>query len=116
VTAAQLDVALRQTEVVTVSNAYSVIDRRDEVVLQRCEKEGIAYLPWFPLGGGSLARGTAVRANDAVREVADRRRLAAASAACDGAFPGTSRASHLEEKVAAASVQLTLRSRIGSGN
>jgi aryl-alcohol dehydrogenase-like predicted oxidoreductase len=75
VTVGQLDIALRHTEVVTVSNAYSVIDRRDEAVVERCGKEGIAYLPWFPLGGGSVARGTAVRAYDAVREIADRRRL-----------------------------------------
>jgi aryl-alcohol dehydrogenase-like predicted oxidoreductase len=75
VTVGQLDIALRHTEVVTVSNAYSVIDRRDEAVVERCEKEGIAYLPWFPLGGGSFARGTAVRAYDAVRGIADRRRL-----------------------------------------
>jgi pyridoxine 4-dehydrogenase len=116
VTVAQLDVALRQTEVVTVSNAYSVIDRSDEAVLERCEKEGIAYLPWFPLGGGSVARGAALRASDAVREIADRRHLTPTQVALAWLLhrspvmvpiPGTSRVTHLEENVAAASVQLT---------
>jgi len=117
VTAAQLDVALRRTEVVTVSNPYSVVDRRDEAVLERCEREGIAYLPWFPLGGGSVARGgTAFRADDAVREIADRRRLTPAQVALAWLLqrspamlpiPGTSRVTHLEENIAAASVQLT---------
>jgi len=116
VTAGQLDRARRHTDVVTVSNAYSVIDRRDEAVLKRCESEGIAYLPWFPLGGGSVARGTAVRANDPVREVAYRRRLTPTQVALAWLLhrspimlpiPGTSRIVHLEENVAAASVQLT---------
>jgi pyridoxine 4-dehydrogenase len=116
VNAAQVDVALRNTKVVTVSNAYSVIDRRDDAVLERCEKEGIAYLPWFPLGGGSVARGTAVRSYDALREIAYRRRLTPTQVALAWLLyrspvmlpiPGTSRVTHLEENVAAASVQLT---------
>ena len=116
VTAAQLDVAMRHTEVVTVSNVYSVFDRRDDAVLERCEREGIAYLPWFPLGGGSVPRGTAVRAYDAVREIADRRRLTEAQVALAWLLhrspvilpiPGTSRVAHLDENVAAASVVLT---------
>jgi len=116
VTAAQLDVALRHTEVVTVSNAYSVIDRRDEAVLERCEREGIAYLPWFPLAGGGVARGSGVGAYDAVREIADRRRVTPTQVALAWLLhrspvmlpiPGTSRVAHLEENVAAAVVQLT---------
>ncbi len=116
VTAGQLDIALRHTEVVTVSNAYSVIDRRDAAVLERCEREEIAYLPWFPLGGGSVARGTAVLAYDAVREIADSRRLTSTQVALAWLLhrspvmlpiPGTSRVTHLEENVAAASVHLT---------
>lgn len=58
VTAAQLDVALGQTEIVTVSNLYSVVDRRDDALVERCEREGISYLPWFPLGGGRLGGGS----------------------------------------------------------
>ena len=116
VTVAQLDAALRRTQVVTVSNAYSVIDRRDDGVLERCETDGIAYLPWFPLGGGSVARGTAVRAYDGLREIANRRRLTEAQVALAWLLhrspvmlpiPGTSRLAHLEENVAAASVLLT---------
>jgi len=116
VTAGQLDVALRHTELVTVSNAYSVIDPGDAAVLERCEQEGIAYLPWFPLGGGSIAGGTGVRAHDAVREIADRRHLTTTQVALAWLLhrspvmvpiPGTSRVTHLEENVAAASVQLT---------
>ena len=84
--------------------------------MQRCAKEGIAYLPWFPLGGGSVARGTAARAYDAVREIADRRRVSTTQVALAWLLhrspailpiPGTSRVSHLEENVAAASVQLS---------
>ena len=116
VTAGQLDVALGHAEVVTVSNAYSVIDRRDDAVLERCESQGIAYLPWFPLGGGSVARATAGRASSAVREIAARRHLTETQVALAWLLhrspvmlpiPGTSRVAHLEENVAAASVRLT---------
>ena len=102
---------------VTVSNAYSVADRHDEAVLERCEREGIAYLPWFPLGGGSLARGTGGRGDDPVREIAGRRQLTPTQVALSWLLhrspvmlpiPGTSRVTHLEENVAAAAVQLTV--------
>ena len=85
-------------------------------VLDRCEREAIAYLPWFPLGGGSVARGTGLRADDPVREIADRRRMTPTQVALAWLLhrspvmvpiPGTSRVTHLEENVAAASVQLT---------
>lgn len=115
VTEAQLDVALRQTEIVTVSNLYSVVDRRDDALVDRCEQEGIAYLPWFPLGGGHLRRGSGTGAAGAVEGVARSRGVTPMQVALAwllqrspvlAPIPGTSRVDHLEDNVAAASLHL----------
>lgn len=62
VTLEQLDLARRSTEVVTVSNSYSVGERGDDPVVDRCAGLGIAYLPFFPLAMGRVGRVDAVAA------------------------------------------------------
>jgi aryl-alcohol dehydrogenase-like predicted oxidoreductase len=64
ITLEQLDTALAITPIASVSNRYSTFERSDEPVLVRCEQEGIAYLPYFPLAAGNLP------ANHAVTSVA----------------------------------------------
>jgi pyridoxine 4-dehydrogenase len=91
-------------EIVSVQNRYSVFDRRSEDVLELCEGEGIAFLPWFPLGAGSLAR------ESELETVGKTHGATAAQVALAWLLqrspvmlpiPGTSQIAHLEENVAA---------------
>ena len=50
----QLDRARRVVSIVSVQNRYSVFDRGSEPVLEACERDGLAFLPWFPLAAGAL--------------------------------------------------------------
>src|SRR5919109_3349950 len=52
----ELERARRVVPVVSVQNRYSLADRSSEDVLEACERAGLAFLPWFPLATGSLAR------------------------------------------------------------
>jgi aryl-alcohol dehydrogenase-like predicted oxidoreductase len=109
VTLDELERARRLVEVVSVQNRYNVAERSSEDVLDHCERQGLAFLPWFPLGAGQLATG------GALREVA--RELGATPAQVAIAWllarspamlviPGTSSVAHLEENVAAAALQV----------
>ena len=97
-------------EIMSVQNRYSVDDRRSEGVLQVCEGAGIAFLPWFPLGAGALARGAELEAIGSARD-ATAAQVALAwllqRSPVMLSIPGTSRIGHLEENVAAAALQLT---------
>ena len=111
----QLAKARRIVEVVSVQNRYNVADRASDAVLQVCEREGIAFIPWRPLAQGAseaAADGPAAR----LAKVAERRGLSMPQAAIAWALarspsmlpiPGTSKVVHLEENVAAAAVKLT---------
>jgi aryl-alcohol dehydrogenase-like predicted oxidoreductase len=105
----QLDLARKEIEVVTVSNLYSVGQRRDDAVVDRCTEAGIAYLPFFPLAMGKVGRETVVAS------VAERLGTTASVVALAWLLqrspvmlpiPGTSKVGHLEENVSA--TQLTL--------
>jgi pyridoxine 4-dehydrogenase len=111
----QLDTSIRLAGVVCVQNAYSLLDRTHESVLQRCEAEGIAFVPFFPLGSAfpGMAK---VTENPAVVALADQ--LGATEAQVGLAWllhhagnilliPGTSSVAHLEENMAALSLPLT---------
>lgn len=115
VTAEQLDTAIRLAGVVCVQNQYSLLDRKGEDVLQRCVAEGIAFVPFFPLGSAfpGLPK---VSEHAAVVALADR--LGATPAQVGLAWllhhapiilliPGTSSVEHLEENLAARSLPLT---------
>jgi pyridoxine 4-dehydrogenase len=109
VTLSQLETALAATEIVTVSNHYGQSNQADAAMLARCEAEGIAYLPYFPLGGGqggSDAGLGSVAAKHGVTpsQVAIAWLLAKSPAILP--IPGTSKVTHLEENVAAASIEL----------
>jgi pyridoxine 4-dehydrogenase len=110
VSVADIEDARRHFEVVSVQNMYNLVARRSEDVLDFCAREGIAFIPWYPLGAGRLAReGTvldrvakklgATGAQIALAWVLQRSRVMLP-------IPGTSRVSHLEENVAAASIEL----------
>jgi pyridoxine 4-dehydrogenase len=106
----QLDAARAQVEIVTVSNLYSVGQRADDPVVDRCTESRIAYLPFFPLAMGKVGRESVVSA------VAERLGTTATTVALAWLLqrspvmlpiPGTSKVAHLEENVAAVDLVLT---------
>ncbi|WP_258527984.1 aldo/keto reductase [Streptomyces sp. NBRC 110611] len=57
VSAAELTQAQELAPIASVQNRYNLLDRASEDVLKLCEQRGTAFLPWFPLGNGSLTAG-----------------------------------------------------------
>jgi aryl-alcohol dehydrogenase-like predicted oxidoreductase len=110
VSLAQLDLAQAMTEVVTVQNRYSLIERDAEDVLDACTDCGIGFIPWFPLATGQLAQpggplDDMARAHDATPgQIALAWLLARSPIMLP--IPGTSKVTHLEENVATAQVRL----------
>jgi pyridoxine 4-dehydrogenase len=105
----QLARAREIVPIVSVQNRYSIGDRESEPVLELCERDGIAFIPWFPLGAGGLdADGAITRiaeAHDANPfQIALAWLLARSPVMLP--IPGTSSVAHLEENVAAASLRL----------
>ena len=129
VTAEQLDTARELTDIASVQNRYNLTDRASEPLLKLCEAHGIAFLPWFPLGNGSLATDR-VRAADAAAHGVAAAGAAAHAVSADIAAahgvspgqialawllrrspvlcptPGTGSLAHLEENLDAAAVRL----------
>jgi aryl-alcohol dehydrogenase-like predicted oxidoreductase len=52
----ELEIALDIVPVASVQNRYNLSDRSSEAVLQACEREGVGFIPWYPLATGRLAR------------------------------------------------------------
>jgi pyridoxine 4-dehydrogenase len=105
----QLGVARGIAEVVSVQNRYNLTDRASEPVLEACAREGLGFIPWYPLATGKLA-------GEAIERVADRRALTPTQVGLAWLLqhshvmlpiPGTSKVGHLEENVAAAEAELT---------
>jgi pyridoxine 4-dehydrogenase len=107
----QLATARQIVPVVSVQNRYNIAGRRSEDVLQACERDGLGFIPWFPLDAGSLEGlreplEEIGRAHDATPfQVAIAWLLAHSPVTL--AIPGTSSVAHLEENVAAADLRLT---------
>ena len=106
----QLEQARKIVPIVSVQNRYSLADRSSEAVLTHCEKHGIAFLPWYPLGDGAALRLSKVKA------IAQKRKATPAQIAIAWLLkkspvmlpiPGTSKLAHLEENVAAAQLELS---------
>jgi pyridoxine 4-dehydrogenase len=107
----ELDRARRVVPIVSVQNRYSLADRSSEDVLEACEREGLAFLPWFPLATGSLARRDGPLGQAAERAGATAAQVALAwllgHSPVMVPIPGTASLAHLEENVAARDVRLT---------
>lgn len=107
----QLERARAVVPIVSVQNRYNLGDRNSEDVLRHCEREGIAFLPWYPLAVGRLAeRGG--RLDRLAREKGATPAQVAlawllAYSPVTLPIPGTSSLEHLEENVAAAELELT---------
>ena len=110
VSAEELERARAVVDVVTVQNRYNLTDRHSESVLETCERDGIGFIPWFPLAIGELARadgpleGLARRHDAAPGQLALAWLLARSRVMLP--IPGTSSIEHLEENLAAQSIEL----------
>jgi pyridoxine 4-dehydrogenase len=106
----QLTDALAMTEIVSVQNMYNLTQRKSEQVLDLCAEKGIAFVPWFPLATGNLARPGGVLDQVAERHSATPGQVALAWLLHHSPvmlpIPGTSKVAHLEENVAAAGLKL----------
>ena len=109
-TVPQLTEARAIVNVVSVQNRYNLGDRASEAVLSECERLGIPFLPWAPLGGNNRRATTALE-NVARRHSANPNQIAIAALLAHSPMmlpiPGTSSVSHLEENIAAAGIELT---------
>jgi len=107
----ELQRAQRTITVVSVQNLYNASDRKHEPVLDFCAEHGIAFIPWFPVAAGELTRPGGPMDQLARRHHASVTQLALAwllhRSPVMLPIPGTSSAAHLEENVAAASLQLS---------
>jgi aryl-alcohol dehydrogenase-like predicted oxidoreductase len=108
---AQLRRARELTPIVSVQNRYNLIDRADEDVLEICEREGLAFIPWFPLSTGKLATHGGALAQIAERHDATPAQIALAwllhRSPVMLPIPGTASVEHLEEDVGAARLELS---------
>src|SRR6202035_964666 len=100
VTTEQVEKGQKLTKIASVRNRYSVFERTSELVLEFCSGEDIAFLPWRPVEGGTLA------AAGVVAEVARRNKATTSQVALAWLLahspvmlpiPGTSKVAHLEE-------------------
>lgn len=107
----EIRAASKYFKVATVQNQYNVVDRKSEQVLDYCEKEGIGFIPWYPLAAGSLSKPGGVLDKVAKKSGATPSQVALAWVLKRSSvmipIPGTSSVKHLEENVAAADVVLS---------
>jgi aryl-alcohol dehydrogenase-like predicted oxidoreductase len=106
----EIEAAGRFFKVATVQNLFNLVNRQSEAVLDHCARQGIGFIPWFPLAAGGLARPGSL-----LDTLAARHRVAPAAVALAWVLqrspvmlpiPGTARVAHLEENVAAAGLRL----------
>ena len=109
VTREHIERARRIAPIVSVQNRYSFADREWDYVVDYCERNEIAFIPWYPLGAGKVA-------GEVLHAIADARRASPTQIALAWLLkrspimlpiPGTSSIEHLEQNVAAASLHLT---------
>jgi pyridoxine 4-dehydrogenase len=106
--------AVKRTEIVCVQNAFNLVDRTSQRLLDECTARGIAFVPFFPLGSGFAAENP-VLGNEVVRRTAQRLGRTPAQVALAWTLsvapnmlliPGTSSVRHLEENMAVADIKL----------
>src|SRR5467141_1206931 len=105
----QLERARKVANIVSVQNRYSIVDRASDNVVDYCEKHGMAFLPWYPLGDGAVLR------IQKLKDLAKKLQVTPAQVGIAWLLakspvmlriPGTSSIAHLEENVAAAQLKL----------
>jgi pyridoxine 4-dehydrogenase len=105
----ELERARKVVPIVSVQNRYNVTDRKWEDEVAYCEREGLAFIPWFPLSAGAVdhpvIHSVAARHGATVFQIALAWLLEHSPAML--VIPGTSSVEHLEENVAAAEIRLS---------
>lgn len=111
VTVDEIQAAQRIFPVATVQNRYNLVDRGSEAVLDYCERQGIGFIPWFPLAAGDLAQPGGRLERIARQHGASAGQVALAwllqRSPVMLPIPGTSNVAHLEQNVAAAELRLS---------
>ncbi len=106
----QLEQGRELSTIVSVQNRYSAGDREHEPVLEACERDGLGFIPWYPLGAGDVGDAGPL-AEVASRHGATPMQIALAwllhRSPAMLPIPGTSSVEHLEENAGAASIQLS---------
>jgi pyridoxine 4-dehydrogenase len=109
VTQEHIERARKIIPIVSVQNRYSFADREWDYVVDYCERNGIAFIPWFPLGAGKVA-------GEVLNRIAQAHHASPTQVALAWLLhrspimlpiPGTSSVEHLEQNVAAASLVLS---------
>ena len=109
VTVEHIERARKVVPIVSVQNRYSFADREWDNVVDYCERNGIAFIPWFPLGAGRVA-------GRLLERIAKARQVKPIQIALAWLLkrspimlpiPGTSSITHLEENIQAASLRLS---------
>ena len=107
----EIEAARQYFPVVSVQNQYNLTDRNSEAVLDFCEREGIAFIPWHPLAAGALGRAGGVLDDISKRLGATPAQVALAwvlkRSPAMLPIPGTGSVAHLEENTAAAALVLS---------
>ncbi len=107
----EIEAARKVFPVTTVQNRYNLTDRADEAVLDYCAREGIGFIPWYPLASGDLAKPGGPVDKIAKAHGASPGQVALAWVLKRSPnmlpIPGTSQVPHLEENVAAAQLELS---------
>jgi pyridoxine 4-dehydrogenase len=115
VTRDQAEQALDLTDVASVQNAYSILERRAEDLLELCRERDLAFVPYFPLGSAFTGGPARLAADPAVSRVAAKHDATPSQVALAWLLhrderilliPGTSSVSHLEENLAAGELAL----------
>lgn len=111
VSVAEIKAAQQHFKVATVQNLYNLVNRKSEAVLDFCEKEGIGFIPWYPLAAGALSRPGSLLASLAEKYGVTTSALALAWVLQRSPvmlpIPGTGKVKHLEENMMAATVTLS---------
>ena len=111
VTVEQIERARKVVEIVSVQNEYNLGTRKSEAVLEYCEREGIAFIPWFPVAAGKLAQ-----RGGKLDELAKKHEVTVSQLSLAWLLhrspvmlpiPGTSSVEHLEENLKAGDVTLS---------
>jgi aryl-alcohol dehydrogenase-like predicted oxidoreductase len=122
VTVTEIEQARKIVPIATIQNRYSLADRRHEETLNWCERQGIGFLPWYPIAAGKLMNQNAPTKTavsplltDTLGRMAQRLNITVAQLSLAWLLhrspvllpiPGTSQVAHLEENLSAASMEI----------
>lgn len=110
VSVAEIENARKIFPIVSVQNLYNLGNRKHEDVVNYCDREGLAFIPWFPVAAGALAK-----PGSPLQKIAQAHHATAAQLSIAWLLrrspvmlpiPGTSSVTHLEENLGAATVKL----------